>query len=145
MYDTGQESRAFFREWGMATQHPHEEAVVLAGLVFGKILNREADRLGYEYVLYCFESGRKSVRDIVLEFISSEEFIDRFVLGRPSEHSVELVHRLLLGRGPADEKSLKLEQRRFVRLGLRKLAERILASPEYQEETGVDEVPGWGH
>jgi hypothetical protein len=134
-----------FRGKGMATQHAHEEAVVLAGLVFGKILNRQADRPGYEYVLYCFESGRKSVRDIVLEFISSEEFIDRFVLDYSPAHSVELVHKLLLGHAPADERSLKQAQRRFVRLGLRKFAERIVASPEYQEETGMDEVPEWGH
>jgi hypothetical protein len=129
----------------MAIQHPHDEAVTLAGRVFGKILDREADKDGYDYVLYCFESGRKSVRDIVFEFISSEEFINRFVLGKSPEDIVDLIYRLLLGRAPADEESLKHAQNRFVRMGLRKFVARVMSSPEYLEDVGQDEVPEWGH
>jgi hypothetical protein len=47
------------------------------------------------------------VRDIVIEFISSEEFIDRFVLGSLPEQILSLVHKLLLSHGPADVNSLK--------------------------------------
>jgi hypothetical protein len=129
----------------MAVQHSHDDAVALAGRVFGKILDREADKGGYEYVLYCLESGRKSVRDIVFEFISSEEFIDRFVMGKSPEKSVDLIYRLLLGRVPEDEESLKHARHRFVRMGLRKFVDRVMSSPEYLEDVGQDEIPEWGH
>ena len=126
-------AKAQVREAGAAAEHAHDEAVVLAGQVYGKILNREADKPGYEYVLFCFESGKKSVREIVLEFISSAEFIERFFLGKSPEESVDLVHRLLLGHEPEDANTLKHAQLRFVRMGLRKYAERIIASAEYKD------------
>jgi hypothetical protein len=117
----------------MAKRYPHKDAARLAGEVFGRILDRQADRDGYEYVLDCLESGKKSVQQIVLEFIASDEFIDKFAASGDAAHTVGLVIEMRAAR------------RQFIRLGLRQYAEQITNSPEYMRRVGTDSVPGSGH
>jgi hypothetical protein len=129
----------------MAKRYPHKDAARLAGEVFGKILDRQADKSGYEYVLDCLESGRKSVQQIVLEFIASDEFIDKFAASGNAAHTANLVNKLLLGRPLGDDNELQIAKRQFIRLGLRQYAEQIVSSPEYMRNSGTDTVPGSGH
>lgn len=129
----------------MATQHPHAAAQTLAGEVFGKILNREADPGGYAYVLDCLESGQKSLQQIVIEFMTSDEFIERFALSLVPAQTVRLLHRLLLGSSPEDDEELQPSLREFVRLGLKAYVENIAGSADYADLVGPDRVPGCGH
>ncbi len=129
----------------MAKRYPHKDAARLAGEVFGRILDRQADRDGYEYVLDCLESGKKSVQQIVLEFIASDEFIDKFAASGDAAHTVGLVNKLLLGRLPNSETEMRAARRQLIRLGLRQYAEQIANSPEYMHSVGTDSVPGSGH
>ena len=48
----------------MPKQYSHADAARLAGEVFGKVLDREADPAGYDYVLDCLEGGKKTLRQI---------------------------------------------------------------------------------
>jgi hypothetical protein len=129
----------------MPTQHPHAAAQTLAGEVFGKILHREADAGGYAYVLDCLESGQKSLQEIVVEFMTSDEFIERFASSLLPAQSVDLVHRLLLGRSLDRETELLPAMRELVRLGLTAYVEKIAASEDYANLVGPDGVPGFGH
>ena len=129
----------------MAKRYPHADAARLAGEVFGKILNRQADRDGYNYVLDCLESGKKSIQQIVLEFLASDEFIDKFAAVGMPMHTANLVNKLLLGRGLHSDTELEAAKRQFVRLGLRQYAEQIANSREYKQRVGPDLVPGSGH
>lgn len=126
----------------MPKRFPHAEAARVAGEVFGKILNRQADRGGYEYVLDCFESGKKSVQDIVLEFISSDEFIDKFA---SSANAANLINWLLLGRDLLSETEVRAAQRQLIRLGIKQYADLIVRSRDYVQKVGPDRVPGSGH
>ncbi|HEY5048948.1 MAG TPA: DUF4214 domain-containing protein [Rhizomicrobium sp.] len=127
-----------------AARHPHRDAARLAGELYGKILNRDADPGGYRYVLYCLESGSKSVQQLVLDFIASDEFIDSFASREPA-HTASLVNKLLLGESRQSDTEMQMACRRFVRLGLQQYAEEIVLSQEYQQTTGPDGVPGMGH
>jgi hypothetical protein len=129
----------------MPTQHPHAAAQTLAGEVFGKILDREADAGGYAYVLDCVESGQKSLQQIVIEFMTSDEFIDRFTSSALPAQSVNLVHKLLLGRSLDRDAELRPALRAFVRLGLKAFVEKITGSADYENLVGPDRVPGFGH
>ncbi|MGD0189985.1 MAG: DUF4214 domain-containing protein [Rhizomicrobium sp.] len=128
-----------------AMRHEHDDAARLAGEVFGKILDREADRGGYEYVLYCLESGIKSVQQIVLDFISSDEFIDRFAAGRDPGQVASLVTKLLHGEPLQTDTEIQMARYHIVRFGLRSYAEEVILSRQYQQTTGPDRVPGAGH
>jgi len=129
----------------MPTQHPHSAAQTLAGEVFGKILDREADAGGYAYVLDCLESGQKSLQQIVIEFMTSDEFIERFTASILPARSVDLVHRLLLGRSLDADMELLPAMREFVRFGLKAYVEKITESEDYINLVGPDCVPGFGH
>src|ERR1700722_437187 len=115
----------------MAKRYPHKDAARLAGELFGKILDRQADKSGYDYVLDCLESGKKSVQQIVLEFMASDEFIDKFAVSSNAAHTASLVNKLLLGRPLVDDTEIQRAKRQFIRLGLRQYAEQITNSPEY--------------
>ena len=130
---------------GAARRHTHQDAARLAGELFGKILDREADRGGYEYALHCLESGIRSVQDIVLDFISSDEFIDRFASNVDPGVAAGLVSRLLLGEAPQTDAETQTARYHFLRFGLRAYAEEIMLSHQYQETFGPDRVPGEGH
>jgi hypothetical protein len=125
----------------MATRFAHEDAARLAGEVFGEILKREADPGGYAYVLDCLESGSKSLQQIVVEFIASDEFIDRFVALDNLASAANLVFALLLDRPLDGEAQLQSANRELIRVGLRGYAELIVASEEYQTRVGPDRVP----
>jgi hypothetical protein len=129
----------------MAKRYPHKDAARLAGEVFGKILNRQADKSGYEYVVDCLESGKKSVHQIVLEFIASDEFIDKFAASSNAADTASLVNKLLLGRVLNSAAEVQTAKRQFIRLGLRQYAEQIANSPEYMRSVGTDSVPNSGH
>jgi hypothetical protein len=129
----------------MPKQYSHGDAARLAGEVFGKILDREADPAGYEYVLDCLEGGKKTLRQIVIEFISSDEFIERFVADCSPAETAALINRLLLGRDFVNAEELQEARRQLVRSGLRKYAESLAKSPEYQAQFTPNSVPAFGH
>lgn len=123
----------------------YTDAARMAGEVYGKILDREADRNGYEYVLDCLESGKKTVQQIVVDLIASDEFIDKFVAGNNASHTTNLLNKLLLGQPIAGEPELRLARRQFIRQGLRSYAEQIVRSNEYDRRVGANRVPTFGH
>jgi hypothetical protein len=129
----------------MPKQYSHGDAARLAGEVFGKILDREADPAGYEYVLDCLESGKKTLRQIVIEFISSDEFIERFAADSSPAQTASLINRLLLGRDLVNAEELRQARCELVRQGLRKYAEGLAKSPEYQSQFASNTVPAFGH
>jgi hypothetical protein len=129
----------------MAKRHPHKDAARLAGEIFGKILDRQADKGGYDYILDCLESGKKSVKQIVLEFITSIEFIDKCATSGSTAYTASLVNKLLLGRPLNVDNEIQTANRELILLGLRQYAEQIVNSTEYMRSAGNDTVPGSGH
>ncbi len=127
----------------MATKFVHQQAARLAGDMFGEILQRKADPGGYAYVLDCLESGAKSLQEIVIEFIASDEFIERFAAHDRPASVVNHINILLLGEPLSDDQQLQSAQRGLIRAGLRAYAEQIVASEEYQLRIGPDRVPSF--
>lgn len=128
----------------MATRHPHDSAVRLAGELYGKILNRNADKGGFDYVLDSLQQGKRSVRQHAIDMVSSAEFDTKFVQGRSERDVVMLINRVLPGR-IVDEARLEGELDAYDRLGIRQYAERLTQSSEYRRAYGDDRVPGIGH
>jgi hypothetical protein len=64
----------------------YDVAMQLAGQLYGNILHRNADGPGYEYYLKRLTSGAQTLRDLVEEFFTCEEFIEKFVVNQtPNE------------------------------------------------------------
>lgn len=128
----------------MATRHSHEHAVRLAGDLYGKILNRNADKGGFEYVLDSLQAGRKSVRQHALEMVLSDEFKNQFLRGRNEASAVMLLNRVLLGRTLTRDR-VHVDAIEYRQVGLDAYAERLTRSDEFRKNYGDDRVPGLGH
>jgi hypothetical protein len=129
----------------MAKKFSHDEASRLAGELFGMILDRDSDEGGYGHVLHCLEMGKKSMRELVFEFVTSDEFIARFLSAGNAGSAVTLVQKILVGHGPETQSELQEAQRDFIRIGLARYVKRILMSDEYELDTGPNRVPPYGH
>lgn len=125
-------------------KYGNRDATRLAGEVFGKLLDRDADAEGYKYVLECFRNGVKSIPQIVVEFVASDEFFDRFARGRSPSEIANYVTRLLVGRS-VRETDREAAEKLLIRSGLREFARRIVTSEEYLYNVGADRVPPYGH
>lgn len=128
----------------MAKRHTYNEAARLSGELYGRILDRNADKGGYEYVLESLHHGKTTVRQHVIEMVASEEFITNFVRGRDNRTVVSLLHKILLARVPTNQQ-LPREVLVLSRVGLRTYAEGLTQSDEYRRAWGDDRVPGQGH
>lgn len=128
----------------MAKQFLHDEAMQIAGDLYGTLLKRGADRDGCEHVVHCLVNGTKSIQQIVLEFICSDEFIDRFATGMSSASTAIFLTKLLVGRTLEADYDVQVARRQLIRLGLRRYAEQIAMSPEYMQKVGANSVPRFG-
>jgi hypothetical protein len=128
----------------VAKRHPQENASRLAGELYAKILNREADREGYDYVFRCLNEGRKSVREHALDTVDSEEFSRRFLHRNDPQQAARLLNKILLGRA-LNDRSLALETARCMIMGRRAYAEQLTETSNYRGSCGEDQVPAYGH
>lgn len=127
-----------------AKRHSYDDAARLAGELYGKILNRDADKAGFEHVLDSLQNGKKSVRLHAVEMIASAEFHLNFVRGKDNRSVVIVLYKILLARAPLAE---DLAQQVLVlrELGLRRYADELSTGDEYYDAWGDDRVPGNGH
>ncbi len=128
----------------MPTKHSHADAVRLAGALYGKILNRNADKAGFDYVLYSLQEGKQSVQQHALEMIASDEFNNKFVRGRDPKAVAILLNRILMGL-TLEGARIATEAEDFTRLGLKKYVKRITMSKEFRRKYNEDQIPGIGH
>ena len=126
----------------MAMQHTDDRADRLACDLYSRFLNRRPDPDGYRYVLESLREGRKSVRQHVLEIVSSEEFCTKFVRNKPRENVVQHLHMVLLGKRVTDPYKLARQAADFSLLDFLPYAERLVRSSDYQRLYGEDHLPG---
>lgn len=77
-------------------QYPFDQAAEKAGLLFGNLLGRVADKVGYDFIVDQLNTGQASVRDIVTTMLTSDEFREKFIMNNtPNELSKALRIALL--------------------------------------------------
>lgn len=102
---------------------------------------RDADRDGFAYVVERLTTGAVSVRDIVKEFCTSEEFQEKFIM---NDTPNELARRLFLRFGKEhrpDPRQVKQLALQFLTLNWRAAMSAFIMSEAYKY--GDDQVPLW--
>lgn len=85
-------------------QYPYEQATEKAGILFGNLLGRVADKVGYDFIVDQLYTGQASVKDIVTTMLTSEEFREKFIMNNtPNEISKALRIALLKEIRPRPE------------------------------------------
>ncbi len=122
----------------MRNRLSHSRASQMAGELFGRVLNRNADKAGYAYVLDCLESGTKSLKQLTVEMMLSEEYLDRFTDLGGAQQTVNRLNQILLGHAIADAAALRQAALRYTRMGLTQYVEDILRSAAYKTHEARD-------
>jgi phycobilisome core-membrane linker protein len=86
------------------------------------------------------QQGNLSVRQFVIQLVSSETYRNRFCLSYPSAKVVEFLHRHLLGRAPELAEHQQYQQM-LLDTGLSSVVNALVESQEYNLYFGSDVVP----
>jgi hypothetical protein len=77
-------------------KYPFDQAAEKAGLLFGNLMGRVADKVGYDFIVDQLNTGQSSVKDIVTMMLTSDEFRENFIMNNtPNELSKVLRMALL--------------------------------------------------
>jgi hypothetical protein len=120
-----------------------QKASIAAGQLFGHILRRDSDPAGYDYAVNRLVQGETSVRGLVKEFCSSEEFREIHVMNQTPN---ELARRILLilerknNPKPADIKALAI---RLLQEDWRTVIRAVVDSAAYNLAYGDEGIPKW--
>jgi hypothetical protein len=123
------------------TEYSFNQAANLAGVLYGNLLGRVADKEGYDSLVDELSNGHSSVRDIVLRMLTSDEFAEKFVLNNtPNELAKRLRMALLkeLRPKPNDIKENAIE---LLEMDWRDVVASLIDSQAYEKAFGEDGVP----
>lgn len=85
-------------------KYPFDQAAEKAGQLYGNLLGRSADKTGYDFVVSQLYRGESSVKDIVENMLTSEEFREKFIMNNtPNELAKALRITLLKELRPRPE------------------------------------------
>jgi hypothetical protein len=127
----------------MAKAWSFNEACRLAGELYGNILARNSDPVGFNFTVDQLNSGRESVRDVVKRFLTSEEFREKFVMNQtPNELAQKLLSQLCRKRrlSPQEIKAVAVA---LTERDWRGVVEELVNGASYSETHGEDHVPLW--
>ena len=115
--------------------------------LYRHVLERRPDTASAGWVQQ-LESGRMTVRDVVLAVASSPEYTQRFIYPEPGENmpyerSVARLYRHILGRQP-DPQGLRDYALVAQQSGPQAVVDRLVTSREYSRRFGAWGVPGSG-
>lgn len=125
----------------MTAEYSFNQAANLAGVLYGNLLGRVADKEGYDSLVDELSNGHSSVRDIVLRMLTSDEFAEKFVLNNtPNELAKRLRMALLkeLRPKPNDIKENAIE---LLEMDWRDVVASLIDSQAYEKAFGEDGVP----
>ncbi len=115
----------------------------VAGELFGNLLARDSDKEGFDYALKVLLSGEKSPRNLVRDFVISDEFRELHLMNQtPNEFARRLLTRFL-GVKRLDPQRIKEVAVRILEGDWRQLMIETIDGPEYYNSHGEKNVPLW--
>jgi hypothetical protein len=122
----------------------HQDAVWLAGLLYGNILHRDADREGFEHYYDLLLSDRVELKLLVLEFFRSEEFREKFVVNETPNRLAANLAASFFRPGTATLQDIAAIRARLIEEGLPATVAALLEDPRTRARHGARGVPRYG-
>lgn len=127
----------------MPSSLSYDDAVRIAGELYGNLLGRNSDKGGFTYTLERLLSGEKSPRDLVKEFSCSEEFRELHLMNQtPNEFARRASLRFLGLKRPEPDKIKEIATRLLLD-NWRRVVSDLVDSDEYASIHGNLGVPLW--
>ncbi len=119
----------------------HQAANRLTGLLYGNILHRNSDETGYQYYSDLLATGATTLPNIICEFYSSEEFVQKFVVNQtPNELARNLLYSFFAPTAVTARDVTELRDA-LVRNGLARTIRSLVEDTRFFERHGTMGIP----
>ncbi|MCB8877658.1 DUF4214 domain-containing protein [Acidisoma silvae] len=113
----------------------------LVGALYGNILHRDADQDGFNYNVHGLTNNLVSVKEIMYEFFTSEEFFKKFVVNQtPNELSRNLL-ACFFGASDVVSADLLRVRDNMIKAGLPGVVTALMEDPRFFDRHGSHGVP----
>jgi hypothetical protein len=125
----------------MAKKLSFNQACKVAGQIYGSILQRNSDQEGFDWCVENLTNGTLSARDIVREFLKSDEYREKFIMNDTPNEVARKIRKKLLGEPNPSPEDIKETAVMFLEYDWRDAIDHLIDSYEYDEKYGDDGVP----
>jgi len=118
-----------------------KEANTITGLLYGNLLQRDADKDGFSYYYGALTSKKMTLKKAVCEFLCSNEFMEKFIVNQtPNELAKHLLNCLFGARSvkAGEQKGVSQE---LIRRGFPSVVEQLIADVRFENQHGEFGVP----
>lgn len=122
-------------------KYPFNTACKFAGDIYGSILQRDSDKAGFDWCVDSLTNGTVSVRDIVKELCTSDEFREKYLMNDSPNEMARKFRQRFLGEAKPKPEDIKSTAISFLEHDWRKAMRDLLDSPGYTAKYGDDKVP----
>jgi hypothetical protein len=118
-----------------------EQAKRLTGMLYGNILQRDADEQGFSFYCDALANDRMPLKQAIQEFYVSDEFAEKFIVNQtPNELARNVLHSFL---DPKDISNADVKRVRgnLISQGLTTVVAGLLNDPRFMDRHGAYGVP----
>jgi hypothetical protein len=122
----------------------HQEAVQITGVLYGNILHRDADQLGFDHYYTLLTSGRTNLKAVILEFFRSEEFAEKFVVNETPNQLAANLASCFFRPDAVGSRDIATIRGKLIQEGLPACIAALLEDPRFRARHGAQGVPRYG-
>jgi len=113
----------------------------LSGLLYGNILHRNSDDVGFKFCFEALQEDRAPLKGLVFKFFVSEEFVEKFVVNQTPN---ELVRNLLdsfFSAGVVSAVDASMWRAKLVHEGFDAVITGLIGDPRFADKHGNTGIP----
>jgi Domain of unknown function (DUF4214) len=119
----------------------NKTADTITGLLYGNLLQRNADREGYSYYYEMLVSSKITLQQAIIEFLCSEEFYEHFIVNQtPNELARHLLISFFGPRAVKTEEPKKVALA-LIRRGVPSVVQDLISEVRFRDQHGEFGVP----
>lgn len=126
-------------------QYSFTQASEKAGLLYGNLLGRSADKEGYDQIVEVLQAGNSSVRDIVKSMLTSEEFRESFLMNNTPNELAKILRTVLLKEFRPKPDAIKETAVQLLQNDWRVVVADLVESEAYGKVYGNEKIPTIRH
>ncbi|MDV6344904.1 DUF4214 domain-containing protein [Nitrosomonas sp. Is37] len=122
-------------------KYPFDQAAEKAGQLYGNLLGRVADKSGYDFVVSQLNTGESSIKNIVINMLTSDEFREKFVINNTPNELAKLLHIVLLKELRPRPEAIKNTAINLLEDDWRRVIINMIQSEAYSKAFGEEKIP----
>lgn len=125
----------------MKKKYSFDQAAEKAGLLYGSLLGRIADKAGYDFIVDQLNTGKVSVKNIVTTMLTSDEFREKFIMNNTPNETARALRIALLKELRPRADIIKDTAITLLENDWRKVVTNMINSEAYAKAFGEEKIP----